>query len=95
MRHAVQIRKLFLIGPALGILGAVGLVALAVGMAAYAALLAVFTASFHWSPHFSGLRLFVWIFYITNRNHSFSISTYRVVCYAEKDEEQFVTSWQF
>ena len=30
---------------------------------------------------FLGLRLFVWIFCITNRNHSFSISTYRVVCY--------------
>ena len=52
MRHAVQIGKLFFIGPALGILGTVVLVALAVGVAANAALLAVFTASFHlFNPH--------------------------------------------
>ena len=55
MRHAVHIGKLFFISPALVILGAVGLVALAVGMAAHAALLAVFTASFHlFNPLFFG-----------------------------------------
>lgn len=52
MRHAVQKGKLFFIGPALGILGTVGLVALAVGMAAHAAGSAVLTISFHWfNPH--------------------------------------------
>ena len=55
MWHAVHIGKLLFIGPALGILGAICFVALAVGVAANAALLAVFTASFHlFNPLFFG-----------------------------------------